>query len=558
MINDKAILDKNKRVKHKRGRNKSHFCIYTPLEYTEEIVNVTLNHYFSLEQDYKEILIKKDSDRNEKKLNVIKEKLEKLKAVDLSCGDGNLLITLLEELIKISKSVHGEYRFMPSWISGYDIDKEGITILKTRVLELLEKFKLKDELRGSTESLNFKNIDALKVFDESYNVILGNPPYFGEKNHKEVFDKIKESDFGKKYYEAKMDYFYFFIEKGIELLEKDGVLTYITTNYWLRADSGKKLRVCIKENTNLYYLNNINKSVFENAPGQHNMIFSLKKEDFKNNEVKIISSCNNFTINSKNLYDEEGKIVLSDQKEYEFSKKLLENKSFFLEDKFNINQGIVSGLDKAFVFSNWIEDYKEYLKPFYKNKDINKYNVEEENKFWILYLNKNIKLPLILEEHLREYYEKLCKRREVRNGVRNWWELIWPREEKIFKEPSIVVRQRCKTNVFAYSCSNFYGSADIYYITPKSGLNEDKEELLFYTLGYLNSEIFYKWYKVNGKSKGPNMEFYSKPLQKTPIVFVEDKKILKNIVNLVKEQILQYSDEREIILNNYYNNIIEK
>lgn len=558
MINDKAISDKNTRVKHKRGKNKSHFCIYTPLQYTKEIVNISLNHYFSLGSDYKEILIKKDNNDNKKKINIIKEKLEKLRAIDLSCGDGNLLITLLEELIKISKIVYGEYRFVSSWISGYDIDNEGINILKTRVLEILEKFKLKDDLRGSIESLNFKNIDSLKVFDESYNIILGNPPYFGEKNHKEIFDIIKKSDFGKKYYEAKMDYFYFFIEKGIELLEKDGVLTYITTNYWLRADSGKKLRVCIKENTNLYYLNNINKSVFENAPGQHNMIFSLKKEDFKNNEVKIISSCNNFTINSKNLYDEEGKIVLSDQKEYEFSKKLLGNKSFFLEDKFNINQGIVSGLDKAFVFSNWIEDYKEYLKPFYKNKDINKYSIEEKNKFWILYLNKNSNLSSILEEHLRVHYEKLCKRREVRNGVRNWWELIWPREEKIFKEPSIVVRQRCKTNVFAYSCSNFYGSADIYYITPKSGLNEDKEELLFYTLGYLNSEIFYKWYKVNGKSKGPNMEFYSKPLQKTPIVFVEDKKILKNIVNLVKEQILQYSDEREIILNDYYNNIIEK
>ena len=558
MINDKAISDKNTRVKHRRGRNKSHFCIYTPLEYTEEIVNVSLNLYFSLEADYIEILTKKYSDGNEKKLNEIKEKLEKLKAVDLSCGDGNLLITLLEELIKISKLVYGEYRFMPSWISGYDIDKEGITLLKTRVLELLEKFKLKDELRGSMESLNFKNIDSLKIFDESYNIILGNPPYFGEKNHKEVFDIIKKTDFGKKYYEAKMDYFYFFIEKGIELLEKEGVLTYITTNYWLRADSGKKLRGCIKEKTKFCYLNNINKSVFENAPGQHNMIFSLKKEDFKNNEVQIISNGNCLTINSKNLYDEEGKIVLSDQKEYEFSKKLLKNKSFFLEDKFNINQGIVSGLDKAFVFSDWIEDYKEYLKPFYKNKDINKYSVEEKNKFWILYLNKNMKLPLILEEHLRIHYEKLCKRREVKNGVRNWWELIWPRDEKIFKEPSIVVRQRCKTNIFAYSCDNFYGSADIYYITPKSDLDDDKEELLFYTLGYLNSEIFYKWYKVNGKSKGPNMEFYSKALQKTPVVFTEDEKILKNIVNLVKEQILKYSDEREIILNNYYNSIMEK
>lgn len=35
---------------------------------------------------------------------------------------------------------------------------------------------------------------------------------------------------------------YFFIEKGIELLDENGILSYITTNYWLRADGAKKLR----------------------------------------------------------------------------------------------------------------------------------------------------------------------------------------------------------------------------------------------------------------------------------------------------------------------------
>ena len=57
-----------------------------------------------------------------------------------------------------------------------------------------------------------------------------------------------------------MDYLYFFIEKGIELLKKDGVLSYITTNYWLRADGANKLRETIKDNTCFYYINNINKT----------------------------------------------------------------------------------------------------------------------------------------------------------------------------------------------------------------------------------------------------------------------------------------------------------
>lgn len=563
----KAILDKNTRVHHSRGKNKSHFCIYTPLEYSKEIIDVSLNLYFSLGKDYKEIYKKKKINLEE-----VKVKLENLKAVDLACGDGNLLVILLEELIELSKVIYGKYRFIPSWISGYDIDNQALLLLKNRVEETLEKYQLIDEFKDILETLNFKNRDSLLVSEEKYNLILGNPPYFGEKNHKEIFDKIKESHFGKRYYEAKMDYLYFFIEKGIELLEKDGILTYITTNYWLRADSGKKLRDCIKENSNLCYMNNINKSVFEYAPGQHNLIFSLKKIeklDFKglfnkNNNKKIEENIvfirnekEEYTMEIEELYDLENKIVLCNLQEKEFSKKLLEKRSFFLEEKFNINQGIVTGLDKAFIFSECADKYKEYLKPLYKNKDIDKYAITKKNQFWILYLSKKANLPPILEEHLKQYYEKLCKRREVKIGVRNWWELIWPRDEKIFKEPSIVVRQRCKSNVFAYSDGDFYGSADIYYITAKVGICEDEEEILFYTLGYLNSKIFYEWYKINGKSKGPNMEFYSKPLQKTPIIYPKDNLKVKKIVELVKQQIKFYSEDKEILLNKCFNNILE-
>ena len=76
---------------------------------------------------------------------------------------------------------------------------------------------------------------------------MGNPPYLGEKNNREVFQKIKNTSFGMKYYEGKMDYFYFFVEKAVELLEERGILVYLTTNYWLKADSAKKLRNTLKE-----------------------------------------------------------------------------------------------------------------------------------------------------------------------------------------------------------------------------------------------------------------------------------------------------------------------
>ena len=164
-----------------------------------------------------------------------KEKLDKIRVCDLSCGSGNLLLPFLEALIIISKEITGEYYYNSNWIKGYDIDNEAVKLTKEKGRELLTSYSL-DGI------LNIENSDGLLLEESGYNIILGNPPYLGEKNNKEIFQQVKNTNFGKKYYEARMDYFYFFIEKAIEILDENGILVYLTTNYWLKADSGKKLR----------------------------------------------------------------------------------------------------------------------------------------------------------------------------------------------------------------------------------------------------------------------------------------------------------------------------
>ena len=51
-----------------------------------------------------------------------------------------------------------------------------------------------------------------KVFKENggFDVVIGNPPYVGEKGHKEMFQEIAATSFGEKFYYGKVDLFYFF------------------------------------------------------------------------------------------------------------------------------------------------------------------------------------------------------------------------------------------------------------------------------------------------------------------------------------------------------------
>ncbi|MEG2220329.1 MAG: TaqI-like C-terminal specificity domain-containing protein, partial [Cetobacterium sp.] len=111
---------------------------------------------------------------------------------------------------------------------------------------------------------------------------------------------------------------------------------------------------------------------------------------------------------------------------------------------------------------------------------------------------------------------------------------------------------RCKTNNFAYTDKEFYGSADIYYLTGKtSDIN------LFYLLGYLNSKAFFYWFNYIGKKKGKNLEFYSTPLKESPIYYPEDKKELLYVEGLVKQQLKEYKEEVQKEIDNYFDKKLE-
>lgn len=436
---------------------------------------------------------------------------------------------------------------------------------------------------------------------EKFDIITGNPPYVGHKGgQKELFRKIKKIKLGKLFNNERMDLFYYFFHKSIDLLKREGTLVFITTNYFLTANSAFKLRKDLYERTSLIKLVNFNElKIFESAAGQHNIITFLNNDKrFKNCDVisvKKTGNANSSILNNilkfkdleTNYYQEinenlfEGhnnyiRIVNSDSDDVKEINKILDLIKFdnkTLNHYCNLSQGIVTGLDKitqrhikkrteysnCYGFGVYVISNKEkeiigdssILKPFYKNSDIDKYRVNEENEKWLIHTSVNVVLSDYpnIESHLNDY-KKIILERNYESGelskakrLNKWYALSSSRWDFDFNNPKIVTPQRSYSNKFGYTEKEWYAASDVYLIT-----NKQNSIALKYILGVLNSKLIFFWLYHRGKRKGEMLELVLTPLTEIPIVYPTEK-IISKIIKLVDEiiQIKNNSNEHSTI-----------
>lgn len=418
-------------------------------------------------------------------------------------------------------------------------------------------------------------LEFAKVFreNEGFDIILGNPPYVGDKGNKSIFRPIKETSFGKKYYKGQMDLFYFFFHLSINLVKNKGTISFITTNYFLTASGAIKLRNHIKDECNILKLINFNEvKVFESALGQHNIITFLEKDIDRERICETISVKVNSIVNEEKLnnilYKKEKNIIISLLKQNEIyegennyirlqsiegSKEAsiytkMKNNSRNLGELSLINAGI--GITVAKATKKYINDFpnlnlklnegifvvteeeahnleKEKIKSFIKNSDIQHYTYNL-NKDKLIYLtrNDNISDYPNLEKHMLKFKEILDDQILKYEEEFPWYALNRPRTPDIFESlEKIVVPYRTKKNYFAYSNEPLYAGRDVLYIRE----DENKKIKIKYLLVLLNSKLYYFWLYNKGKRKGDILEIVAQPLSEIPIKIISENEQQKYI-----------------------------
>ncbi len=433
----------------------------------------------------------------------------------------------------------------------YQVSK--IKALQKDTEELIEKIKSKVE-------------EPPEGYDDAgFDIVIGNPPYVRQEllgEQKQYF----ESHY--RVYHGTADLYSYFIEKGIGLLNKNGVLGIIVANKWMRANYGEPLRIWIKKQNLFEIIDFGDLPVFEQATtypcificgkgkiGKNFDAVNVKTLKFESLEKYVLE--NRFLL-EQNALDDKGFNLASDVEQRLLKK--LNNAGVPLGEyvKGKIYRGVLTGLNKAFVINKETkeklikEDKRsaELIKPFLAGRDIKRYSPPTSDNF-LIFTKRGIdidKYPAI-KSHLLEFKKQLTPKPKNFKGEKwegrkpgnyKWFEIQDSIDYyKEFEKPKIIYPNILKQPEFTFDLNGWFTNQKCFIISL-----DDK-----YLLGLLNSNLNYYLFeknlpKLRGGFYEPSYVFFKhfpiKKIDSKNINEFEQKKIIEKLV----EQLLQLNEEK--------------
>ena len=277
--------------------------------------------------------------------------------------------------------------------------------------------------------------DSPKRQGKGFDIVIGNPPYV-------QLQEMKKDPVRKKYQEQKYktfnprgDIYCLFYEKGMGITRNKGVLCYISSNKWMRAGYGKKLRNFFLE-WNPLILIDLGSDVFETATVDTNILFvqknsnkgSLKGLTLKKKKAKTLNISNQVNRQSVKLSCfTDGPWFIGSETEIKLKEKIEQIGKPLKEWDISIYRGILTGCNDAFIIDNQTkqelikEDPKsvEIIKPILRGRDIGRYQVNWSGLWLINTHNGYGQIPPInisnykaVKKHLDSFLEELQKRQD--------------------------------------------------------------------------------------------------------------------------------------------------
>jgi len=381
---------------------------------------------------------------------------------------------------------------------------------------------------------------------DGFDVVIGNPPYLKERDSKVVFDLVTSTPWGNKYHEGKMDYWFFFLHRAFEITANHGIVSFITSRYWMNSAGSKKLVEHIRTTADLFHVVDIGDlPVFEQVAGQHMLHFYRNGANQSQCFVKTLQgslqgiACCNPTEYLRISVQFPAQLFTAGGEMRLYKTALELSNELTVGDRYEVTQGVVQNPDKVSavmarrydlprgdgVFVLERSEYaqlgltqmeRSFVRRFYDEASVRRYHLDRGEFKHLLYLtNKNCPslrgLPN-LERHLRRYKAIMDARRETVNGTIQWFQLHWPRDPRYFESPKVVL-----PSMFASPRAAYVAEPAYFGLGSNVVVGGDTAYSLRLLCALLNSRIAEWWFTTHGKKRGVGVDVGVDRLRQFPL-----------------------------------------
>ena len=403
---------------------------------------------------------------------------------------------------------------------------------------------------------------------EGFDVVIGNPPYIQlQKDGGRLGNLYQNRGFDT--FAGTGDIYCLFYEKANQLLKNNGHVCFITSNKWMRAGYGKKLRDYFVTFTQPIQLLDMGPDVFDATVDTNILLFQKIASDTSAAfiGVSLGADFDKQTGSIARYLSDNGATMEMPAKGEPWAilssaelnlKRKIEALGKPLKDwDIKISFGIKTGCNEAFVIDEntrselIAQDPKsvEIIKPLLRGKDLKRYHASTR-KLYILTTGYDLDIPNKYPA-IYNHLETLAKRMD--SGIiktkgkgllnrddqgLNWWNLRACAYYSEFDKEKIVWQEMAKEGKFLIDKNKFYSLDTTRFLTGKD---------LTYLLGLLNSEFFlfaFKNYYAGGHLGSKGVRFKSEFMKNFPIPPIT--KANQHIVEQIERQVDKILDAKHI------------
>lgn len=404
-----------------------------------------------------------------------------------SCGNGAFLLAAASRLLASAHLHRRNPATLGNALASFDIDEGRVMETRQALLSLLAANDLVGSAAQALVQGWVSHADFLLApFDRKFDFVVGNPPYI----RIEQFSPELQGEYRRRFSTIfdRADLYVAFIERGLDLLNEIGVLSFICADRWTLNQYGRRLRGFISSRFHVHtYVDLHTASPFESSVVAYPSIFVIGPASVSQTQVASLSTadpgeCAELSRSIRtgsgqskvSVYDDwfvgEAPWVLSSPDHLRILRRLEAQFPLLEQDgRATVRIGVATGCDSVYVVPASLDVEPDRLVPLVKREDIHRGQITDARRCVI---NTSADKGLIqlgefprLAAYFASNSDSVRARRVSKDNRVGWFRTIDRVHTALVRCPKLLIPDIAGANEVAYDEGRFYPHHNLYFVT---------------------------------------------------------------------------------------------